>query len=127
MMRIIGPLAAGLTLALFSLTSATQPLRDPTRPPPGAFVVSKAAGKPAVRKSMTLQTVLISPQRRTVVISGRVMSIGDTMDGYRLVEIREAEVVMKGSKGTRTLHLYPAVSKVAATVAKLPEKTKDRE
>lgn len=126
-MRIIVPLAAGLTLALFSLTLAAQPLRDPTRPPPGAFAVSKAGGKPDARKSMMLQTVLISPQRRTVVISGRVMSIGDTMDGYRLVEIREAEVVMKGSKGTRTLRLYPAVSKVAATVATLPEKTKGLE
>ena len=126
-MRMIVPLAAGLTLALFSLTSAAQPLRDPTRPPPGAFAVSKAGGKPVARKTMTLQTVLISPQRRTVVISGRVMSIGDRMDGYRLVEIREAEVVMRGSKGTRTLRLYPAVSKVAATVAKLPEETKGRE
>lgn len=126
-MRMIVPLAAGLTLALFSLTSAAQPLRDPTRPPPGALAVSKAGGKPVARKTMTLQTVLISPQRRTVVISGRVMSIGDTMDGYRLVEIREAEVVMKGSKGTRTLRLYPAVSKVAATVATLPEKTKGLE
>ncbi len=37
------------------------------------------------------------------------------------------EVVMKGSKGTRTLRLYPAVSKVAATVATLPEKTKGLE
>ncbi len=126
-MRMIAPLAAGLTLALFSLTLTAQPLRDPTRPPPGAFAVSKAGGKPVARKTMTLQTVLISPQRRTVVISGRVMSIGDTMDGYRLVEIREAEVVMKGSKGTRTLRLYPGVSKVAATVATLPETTKGLE
>ena len=126
-MRLILPLTAGLTLALFSLTSAAQPLRDPTRPPPGAFAVSKAGGKPVARKSMTLQTVLISPERSTVVISGRVMSLGDTMDGYRLVKIREAEVVMKGSKGTRTLRLYPAVSKVAATVSTLPDDKKGRE
>ena len=126
-MQVTVSLAAGLTLALVSLTSAAQSLRDPTRPPPGFSVVSKTAGKPGAREPMTLQTVLISPQRRTVVISGRVMSIGDTMDGYRLAEIREAEVVMRGSKGTRTLRLYPVVSKVAATVTTLPEKTKDRE
>lgn len=126
-MRMMIPIHAGLALALVAVTSNAQPLRDPTQPPPGAFVVSKAAGKAVARKSMTLQTVLISPERRTVVISGRVMSLGDRMNGYRLVEIREAEVVMKGSKGTRTLRLYPAVSKVAATVATLPEKTKGRE
>ena len=125
-MRRIDLLAAGLTLALFCLTSAAQPLRDPTRPPPGAFVVSKAGSKPVARKSMTLQTVLISPQRRTVVISGRIMSLGDTMNGYRLVEIRSAEVVMKGSKGTRTLRLYPEVNKVSAAVAALPETTDGR-
>ncbi len=126
-MRMMIPMIAGLALALVAVTLNAQPLRDPTQPPPGAFVVSKAAGKAVARKSMTLQTVLISPERRTVVISGRVMSLGDRMNGYRLVEIREAEVVMKGSKGTRTLRLYPAVSKVAATVATLPEKTKGRE
>ncbi len=126
-MRMMIPMIAGLALALVAVTSNAQPLRDPTQPPPGAFVVSKAAGKAVARKSMTLQTVLISPERRTVVISGRVMSLGDRMNGYRLVEIREAEVVMKGPKGTRTLRLYPAVSKVAATVATLPEKTKGRE
>ncbi len=126
-MRMMIPIHAGLALALVAVTSNAQPLRDPTRPPPGAVVVSKAAGKAVARKTMTLQTVLISPERRTVVISGRVMSLGDRMNGYRLVEIREAEVVMKGSKGTRTLQLYPAVSKVAATVATLPEKTKGRE
>lgn len=126
-MRLMAMLVAGLTLALFCLTSGAQPLRDPTQPPPGAFVVSKAGGKPAARKSMTLQTVLISPQRRTVVISGRIMSLGDTMNGYRLVEIRSAEVVMKGSKGTRTLRLYPEVNKVSAAVAALPGTTKGRE
>ena len=126
-MRTIVALAAGLTLALFSLTSAAQRLRDPTRPPPGAFVVPKADGESVARKTMTLQTVLISSERRTVVISGRVMSIGDTMDGYRLLEIREAEVVMKGPKGTRTLRLYPAVSKVAVTAVTLPDEAKGRE
>ncbi|UCD69108.1 MAG: hypothetical protein JSW48_03170 [Betaproteobacteria bacterium] len=120
-------LTAGLTLALFCLTSAAQRLRDPTRPPPGAFAATKATTKSVAPKTMTLQTVLISPQRRTAVINGKVMSLGDTIDGYRLAEIRESEVVMKGSKGTRTLRLYPGVSKAAATQAAKPEKTKGRE
>lgn len=76
---------------------------------------------------MRLQTVVISTQRRTAVISGRVMSVGDTIFGFRLAEIRDAEVVMKGSKGTRTLRLYPEVNKVASTIATLPEKTKGPE
>jgi len=71
---------------------------------------------------MVLQTVLISEQRRAAVISGRVLSVGDTVSGYRLAEIREGEVVMEGSRGTRTLRLYPAVSKVEASETQSEQK-----
>jgi len=124
-MRLGLALIAGLLLASGPAASVAQQLRDPTRPP------SEVSAKPATAKSRThgglvLQTVLISPERKTAVISGRVMSVGDTVSGFRLVEIREGEVVMKGSKGTRTLQLYPAVSKVEAT-ATLSERKKGNE
>lgn len=122
-MRSMMPLAAGLALASLSLTSGAQPLRDPTRPPPDASpVTSKPA--PSKRGRMILQTVVVSSDRRIAVISGRVMSVGDTLYGFRLAEIREGEVVMKGSKGTRTLRLYPEVNKVASTMTASPEKMK---
>ena len=128
-MRTPRQLAAGLAIALFSLTTAAQPLRDPTRPAidESPAVAKPVAGNTGMRNRMTLQTVVISAERRTVVISGRVMSVGDSIFGFRLAEIREAEVVMKGSKGTRTLRLYPAVNKVASQMATLPETTKGSE
>jgi MSHA biogenesis protein MshK len=101
-------------------------LRDPTRPPANALGTAKpVAAKPASRNRLVLQTVVISEQRRTAVINGRVMSVGDTISGFTVAKIREAEVVMKGSKGTRTLRLYPAVNKIATTT--LPEETKGHE
>jgi len=112
-MRIIVHLTAGLLLASISVSGIAQPLRDPTRPPTEASAESVTA-KTRARGGMILQTVLISPERRTAVISGRVMSVGDTVSGFRLAEIRESEVVMKGASGTRTLRLYPSVSKTEA-------------
>ena len=108
-MRIAIDLIAGLLIASLPSVAFAQQMRDPTRPP------SVAAAKPVkkgARGGMVLQTVVISPERRTAVISGRVLSVGDTVSGFRLTEIREGEVVMKGSRGSRTLSLYPSVSKV---------------
>jgi len=124
-MRRVITLMTGLLLASVSSVAIAQQLRDPTSPPTGA------SNKPATEKSrsrggLVLQTVLISPERKNAVISGRVMSVGDTISGFRLVEIREGEVVMKGSKGTRTLRLYPAVSKVEVK-ATLSEREKGHE
>ena len=124
-MRPVIALISGLLIASVPVMAVAQQLRDPTRPP--LEVSSKpAAAKSHSRGGLVLQTVLISPERKTAVISGRVMSLGDTVSGFRLVDIREGEVVMKGSKETRTLRLYPEVSKVEVT-ATLSERKKGHE
>lgn len=124
-MSLIARLVVGLALASISLMSGAESLRDPTRPPADALGTTKPVAKPASRNKLVLQTVVISELRRTAVINGRVMSVGDTISGFTVAKIREAEVVMKGSKGTRTLRLYPAVNKIATTT--LPEETKGHE
>ncbi len=124
-MKLVIALTTGLLLASVSGVAGAQELRDPTRPPSEASA-RPAAAKSRARGGLVLQTVLISPERKTAVISGRVMSVGDTVSGFRLVEIREGEVLMKGSKETRTLRLYPEVSKVEAT-ATLSERKKGLE
>ena len=112
-MRIIVRFVAGLALASVCLVAVAESLRDPTRPADSGLA-RRTAAKPVSRSELTLQTVLISPHRRTAVISGRVLSPGDTISGYTLSTIREAEVVITGPKGTRTLQLYPGVKKVAS-------------
>jgi hypothetical protein len=112
-------IAVGLTLALLVAVASAQQLRDPTRPPGGA-AAPKADTRAGPRKqsAIVLQTILIGNDRQTAVISGRVMSVGDKISGLRLIEIREGEVVLKGSKGTRVLRLYPGVEKSDPQVAK---------
>lgn len=121
-MSLIVRTLAGLALASVCTMAVAESLRDPTRPVE-ATVSRRATGKPVSQHRLVLQTVVISPQRRTAVISGRVLSPGDRISGYTLTEIHEAEVVVKGPKGTRTLRLYPAVKKIASTT-RPPEETK---
>jgi hypothetical protein len=56
-----------------------------------------------------LQSVLISEDRRAAVISGKVVTLGEKVDGYELIAVAEAEAVLRGGGETRRLRLYPAV------------------
>jgi hypothetical protein len=88
-----------------------QDLRDPTRPPFFARASStvKEASQPAA--DLVLQTVLVSPQRRNAVISGRLVHLGDSISGMRVVAIRESEVVLRSELELRTLQLFPGIAK----------------
>jgi len=110
----IRPLIVSLVLALQAPLLMAQQLRDPTQPPGRSSTVVKGQTVAKAGHGLVLQTVLIASDRRNAVISGRLLSVGDKIAGYRLVEIREGAVVIEGSRGTRTLRLFPSVTKVEA-------------
>jgi hypothetical protein len=88
-----------------------EELRDPTRPPflaRGSSSTSEAA-QPASR--LVLQTVLVSPERRNAVISGRLVHLGDSISGMRVVAIRESEVILRSELEMQTLQLFPGIGK----------------
>ena len=58
---------------------------------------------------LVLQSVLVSPERRAAIISGRVVRLGESADGYRLIAVGESEAVIRVGTQSRTLRLYPAV------------------
>jgi len=110
----------GLALFMVSFAGTAQKLRDPTRPDAG---VPDKAPRSATKKSkpqakMVLQTILIAEDRQSAVISGRLMTVGDTISGFRLSEIRAGEVVLRnGRSNTRTLRLFPDVHLSEASMA----------
>ena len=119
-------LVAVLFLTTFAI--AAQQLRDPTRPPADMLTgTGSGTGKSRPGSGMVLQTVVISPDRQAAVISGRLMSIGDTISGFRLAEIHEGEVVMKGRSGTRMLQLFPGVHISDSRLVTQPNQKKGRE
>lgn len=108
---------ASLTMALVFATACAQAwpassdLPDPTRPPalPGAQSADAQAASPA----LALQSVLISPQRRTAMISGRTVQVGDRVGDARVVRITESEVTLRGTDGMRILKVFPQIEKRA--------------
>lgn len=110
---------------LGACAAQAQQLRDPTRPPSFVAPPSRSA-RPVTESGLVLQTVLISPQRRNATVSGRLLHVGDTIAGMRVVEIRESTVVLRGAGVERTLGLFPSVEKRRTEVARDPEPVRRR-
>jgi len=88
-------LVAGVALAALALVGASSavPLDDPTRPPTAQSAkVHKAARKPL---RWTLSSTLVSAQRRTAVINGRVVGVGEKINGARVVAILPSKVHLR--------------------------------
>lgn len=108
-------LSFAFCLLPFSPAAAAEALRDPTRPPAVLYAPDDGAG---IATGPVLQSVLISPGRRTAVISGRSVKVGDRFDDNRVIRINETEVVLKTGSGLQTLKLFPDVEKRTAVQIK---------
>jgi MSHA biogenesis protein MshK len=97
-----------LSIALWAAGANAQQLRDPTRPPSFSAARPEAA---EAASDLVLQTVLVSPERRNAIVNGRLVRVGDSVSGMRVIEIRESAVVLRGPGEQRTLSLFPAVEK----------------
>lgn len=89
--------------------AAAENFQDPTRPPstfaaPGS-AVAETADVPV------LQSVLISPNRKVAVISGKTLQVGDHVGDARVSRITETEVVMVQGGRAQTLKLFPGIEK----------------
>lgn len=104
-------------LAFGSMACAQQPLSDPTRP----FVFSGAGtgtGTAAPRTiTWKLTSTLISPQRQVAVINGRVVKIGQKIDGAKLVAVKPGSALLHHAGKTIQLKLISGTVKHAAVPA----------
>lgn len=107
MRYIIGMLAIACLAGTTGVQA--QALRDPTRPPGIAAAKHPSVGAEAPKGDLRLQSILVSPERRAAIISGRVVQLGESVQGYRVVAISESEAVLRMGGQSRTLRLYPAV------------------
>lgn len=90
-----------------------ESLRDPTRPPAELGVVA-AGGAEMAAKGPVLQSVLISAGRKSAIIGGQVVGLGEKYGEARVIKITESEVVLKTGTITETLRLFPDVEKRSA-------------
>ena len=94
----------------FAAAGAADMLQDPTRPPAELSAPQGNAGA-LVPSGPQLQSVRISAHRRSAIISGQRVKVGDKLGDARVVMITENEVVLKGGSGLQTLKLFPDVGK----------------
>ena len=96
-------------LFLTSTLASAQAMSDPTRPPTG--YAEADAGTAA--SGLVLQSVMISPTLKAVIINGEMVKLGGKFGSARLVKITESEVVLKDGEESQVLKLYPGVEKRA--------------
>lgn len=105
----------GLCLLGVMMWSSVQAemLADPTRPPAelGMAAAGEAEMSGMTAKGPILQSVLISAGRKSAIIGGQVVRLGEKYGEARVVKITENEVVLKTGATTETLRLFPDVEK----------------
>lgn len=96
-----------VTLLLLMLMSAAAALEDPMRPPGSAAV----AGSSTAVARFVLSSTLIARDRRSAVINGRSVGVGDSINGARVIEIQPAQVRLQHQGRQITLSLLPVAVK----------------
>jgi hypothetical protein len=102
-------LLATAAIAAFAPAAGAQALSDPTRPPPefmgpGAIVADTTG---------SLQSILISAERKAAVINGQLVPLGGMYGQQQLVAITPTEVTLRSEQSVEVLKLYPSVEKTA--------------
>jgi MSHA biogenesis protein MshK len=97
---------AAILLWAYCATVAAQAMQDPTRPPPSLWR-PQGALEEAVPSGPQLQSVMLSPSRRSAIISGQVVSRGERYGDAVLEEVAEDHVVLRKGERTEVLKLHP--------------------
>jgi MSHA biogenesis protein MshK len=100
-----------LILTFFSAVVAAQAIKDPTRPPAGFGAAAETAATAAHAGGPVLQSVMLSPTRRAAIISGQMVSRGESYGDAVLTEVAEDHVVLNRGGSLQILKMYPGAEK----------------
>jgi MSHA biogenesis protein MshK len=98
----MGPMSVG------GASAWAQILVDPTRPPTPVVTQASEAAAPGFQ----LQSVMISPTRRSAIINGVTVELGGKYGDAVLMRVAEDQVVLRSGTSQQVLRLHPAVEKV---------------
>jgi hypothetical protein len=98
-----------LSLLLMSSSLAAVELRDPTRP---ELFAAQTTDQP-----LTLNAILISPDRRLAIINGLYLKVDDQINENKVISIEPNVVRLTGPSGTITLYLLGKPIKQVSTEA----------
>lgn len=87
---------------LLSLPANGAELVDPTRP---SHVRGPTPSKTVRAPAWRVQSIIVSPTRRLALINGRLVGVGDRVNGAKVVEILPYEVQLEYHGETRRISL----------------------
>ncbi len=93
-------------------------LPDPTRPLGGHTVVRTPTPAPVQAAPNVLQSILISPQRRLAVISGKTVTVGEAVGDAVVTEILPYEVVLQRGGQEIRMRLMSRLNKQTVNLSK---------
>ena len=110
-------LAVTTAMLLLAVMPVQADLQDPTRPPTVDGSISYVAPNKIKRPRWVLNSTLVSSQRRTAVINDRVVSIGDRINGARVMSIQPSSVTLRSNGADMTLIMIKKNIKTLSHVA----------
>jgi len=87
--RLLATIPAALLALIAAAQSIAADLRDPMRPPTAPATAMSRTSSPA---SLQLQAVIGSGQSRVAIVNGKVVHVGDKVDGVTIDEISATAV-----------------------------------
>lgn len=107
----------GLFALLCSLSVLAEPLRDPTRSPdqqPGSLATEAQAEPIGQGRNWRLQAVFIQASGRQAIASGHTLSIGQRIEGVRVLAIEPDHVLLADTDGEFRLR-WPSHQRITRT------------
>ena len=100
--------ACAANAAAAAIPETAQRLPDPTRPPAAALQAPPGTGAAAADVLPQLQSVMLGAagSRRTAVIDGQSVRVGESFRGARVVRIADSEVELQRGRERQVLYLY---------------------
>lgn len=96
-------LTAAAWIVAVSLAAAGDPTRPPSYAPAPERAVKAVDLKPLESLSLSLNSVFFSAERRAAVINGKMLTVGQSIDNAKLVDIQPYGVTLK--YGSQKIHL----------------------
>lgn len=109
-------LSALMTMLLTTVTAVAVANAFPDPTAPADFVARPRSGAPAVPSGPVLESTMVSSTRKSAVISGKRVKVGDTFEGAKVTAITPYEVRMNRGGRETTLRMLPKLVKEKGAV-----------
>lgn len=91
-------------LALLSLQAQGKNL-DPTQPLSG----SSQVGVEQVKQTLTLETIIHGNKKRSAIISGKLLTVGEYIGEHELIEVNASNVILRSDDERIKLSIFSHV------------------